>query len=60
MNIKLGRTYVHKKGVEVLTQDFVKMKVNDEWVDGVMYKESRGDLYCRTIGDFLSSFNLIT
>lgn len=57
--IKLGRAYMHKKGIEVVTQDFVKIKVMGEWVDGVSYKEGGVDTYCRTLDDFISSFVLI-
>jgi hypothetical protein len=61
MPIKLGRAYLHiKSGKELVTQDLIKIKINNEWVGGVLYTESKGENYARTIPDFISCTKLIT
>ena len=59
MKIELGCLYKHRKGMTVAVRAFVKMKINGEWVEGVMYTENYSDAYVRTISDFDDSFSII-
>ena len=59
--LKLGRAYMHTdSGKELITQEFAKVKIGTEWVDGIIYSESKVDKYVRTIADFESKCVLIT
>ena len=61
--IKLGRTYIRnggkRIGKEVLTQEFVKIRIGDTWVDGVNYSEGLLDRYVRTVDDFNKNFDAL-
>ena len=57
MDIIELENYIHaKSGKELLVVGFVKIKINGEWVDGIIYSESDEDgsdkLFARTIDDF--------
>ena len=61
--IKLGRTYIRnsgkRTGKEVLTQEFVKIRIGGNWVDGIKYGEGLVERYVRTIDDFNESFDVL-
>ena len=61
--IKLGRAYIRnggkRAGKEVLTREFVKIRIGNNWVDGIKYGEGFVDRYVRTVDDFNENFCLL-
>lgn len=61
------RKYRHlKTGNVYIVKDIIPIKINNEWVDGVLYKQmdindlwSIGSYYARTKDDFLKKFQLV-
>jgi hypothetical protein len=61
--IKLGRAYIRnggkRIGKEVLTQEFVKIRIDNIWVDGIKYGEGLVERYVRTTEDFNKNFDAL-
>lgn len=59
--MKNKQTNYYFKGNSYLIVDKVKIKIGEDWIDGILYKKkelSVGELYVRTALDFYSKFKL--
>ena len=58
--IELNSLYKHyKNGNNYETVSFCKMQTNNIWMDAILYKASDGNLYVRTITDFIDKFKKV-
>lgn len=62
MDQQLFYEHIRTGNIYKIFTDNVKMKVNDQWVDGVAYVRADGsihDVFVRSIDDFNKSFQAV-
>lgn len=58
MDIEIGRRYGHYRTKDPYTvMSFTPIKIDGEWIDGVVYKGQDGKTWCRPLENFIEKFS---